>query len=400
MEADAFEDNAVGVVVEADILERDIAAADAEGASIRRILYLGRRIGQAEHRIHIDQPLPDGAIDHAEQIERAEKLRQQRVDQHDIASAEHPLRPSPHRIAHRARHHQIGDQRLADVEPGEAVFRRHGGVGIAADGGGIAGDFALFGGEIFDRLVIEQAVDRAADGDGIERVHLRPKRVAPVGDAAGERQIGDDHHCRCQRQPDAEFQPEDDQHRDQLDRRRGDVEQQEIEHGVDALGPPLDDLGHLPRAAREVEAERQAVEVSEDRDREVAGRILADAFEHRVAQIVEQDAGEPRACVSRDQPDGERHGGLHPRLHPVDRGGVDEAHRQLHRFRQQHEQPGNDDACALPGIIAGPQIGQEARQRGERGGFRGIGVDGRLRGHRPQLGAWRAAANSAFQGRS
>ena len=47
---------------------------------------------------------------------------------------------------------------------------------------------------------------------------------------------------------------EDDTHGNQLDRGRRDVEEQEIEHGIDALRPALDDLGHLARAARQVEA--------------------------------------------------------------------------------------------------------------------------------------------------
>ena len=46
------------------------------------------RVEQLEHRLHVDQTLLDRAIDRAEQIERAEKLHQQRVDQHDVADGE------------------------------------------------------------------------------------------------------------------------------------------------------------------------------------------------------------------------------------------------------------------------------------------------------------------------
>ena len=83
------------------------------------------------------------------------------------------------------------------------------------------------------------------------------------------------------------FDAEDDQHRRQFDHRRGDVEQQEIEHGVDALGAALDHLGHLAGAAGEVEPQAQSVEPCEHIFGQPPGGILADAFEHDIAQIVE-----------------------------------------------------------------------------------------------------------------
>ena len=72
-----------------------------------------------------------------------------------------------------------------------------------------------------------------------------------------------DHHQRRGDQPGAELDEEDDADRGQLDHRRGDVEQQEIEHHVDALGAALDDLGQAAGAPLEVEAQRQIVDVAE-----------------------------------------------------------------------------------------------------------------------------------------
>ena len=82
---------------------------------------------------------------------------------------------------------------------------------------------------------------------------------------------------------------------------RGDVEQEEIEHRVDALGAALDDLGHAAGAPLEVEAQRQIVEVAEHPRRPAAGRLLADLLEQRIAQIVDQHAGEARGGISGDQ---------------------------------------------------------------------------------------------------
>src|SRR3546814_13919887 len=90
----------------------------------------------------------------------------------------------------------------------------------------------------------------------------------------------------------SELGPEDDQHRGELDDRRRDVEQQEIKHRVDALGPALDHLGHLARPPRAVKAQAQRMKMAEGRDRQFARRILPDSLEDDVAQIVEQHPGE------------------------------------------------------------------------------------------------------------
>ncbi len=72
------------------------------------------------------------------------------------------------------------------------------------------------------------------------------------------------------------------------------------------FGAALDHLGDLARPPREVEAQAQRVKVAEGRDREFARRILSDALEHDVAQIIEQHPGKARAGVGEHQPDRER----------------------------------------------------------------------------------------------
>src|SRR3546814_20904757 len=68
----------------------------------------------------------------------------------------------------------------------------------------IARRLALLGAEIFDRLVIEQAVDAAPDGQRVEVVHPRAQRVAPVGHLAREGDIEDDHQRGRPRKPRSE----------------------------------------------------------------------------------------------------------------------------------------------------------------------------------------------------
>src|SRR3546814_4805289 len=63
----------------------------------------------------------------------------------------------------------------------------------------------------------------------------------------------------------------------------------------------------------EVEAQAQRMKMAEGRDRQLARRILPDALEHDVAQIVEQHPGKACAGIGEHQPDRERDTLLHPR---------------------------------------------------------------------------------------
>ena len=76
-DVEAFEDFAGGLVAELDILEPDFAAADVQRLGAGRVDDFGRRVEKAEHRLHVDQALPDRAIDPAEHVERPEQLHQQ-----------------------------------------------------------------------------------------------------------------------------------------------------------------------------------------------------------------------------------------------------------------------------------------------------------------------------------
>ena len=298
VEVEAFQDLAAGVVAEAQALEANLAFGDAQGPGAGLVDDFGGRIEQVPHRLHVDQALADGTIDPAEHVEWAEQLHQQRIDQHHVARGEAALAPAPHGEDHRPGHHRVGDQRLADVEPGERHFVADGGAGIGADGFIVALGLALLGAEIFDRFVVEQRIDGAADRLVVDVVHLALDVRAPVGDLAREGDVDGHHRQRRGDQPGAELDQEDAADRDQLDHGRGDIEQQEIEHHVDALGAALDDLGQRPGPPFEVEAQRQIVDVAEHLARQPSRRVLSDFLEQGVAQIVRQNAGEARAWRS------------------------------------------------------------------------------------------------------
>ena len=159
VKANPFQDFAVGLIAEMHVLERQRAAGDGQRSGSRFIDNLALGIDQIEHRRHVGQPLANGAIDHAEHVERAEKLSEQRVYKHNIAGGELTLRPAPDRVTHRARQHEIGDQRLSDIQESKRVFRFNRSGRPLLHDGAVGCAFAAFRVEIFDRFVIQQAID-------------------------------------------------------------------------------------------------------------------------------------------------------------------------------------------------------------------------------------------------
>ena len=108
----------------------------------------------------------------------------------------------------------------------------------------IAPRFPLFGVEIFDRFIIEQTVDRLCDGLRIQLVHFLAQFVAPVGDDGGVGDVADHHDQRRRNHAPTKFNLEICGDQNELKQGRRDVEQQEIEHDIDALRPAFDNLGH------------------------------------------------------------------------------------------------------------------------------------------------------------
>jgi hypothetical protein len=65
----------------------------------------------------------------------------------------------------------------------------------------VARGLARLGVEIFDRLEVEQRIDRVRHRAGVEVVHLLAQLRAPVGHPAGEGDIDDHHRQRAGDQP-------------------------------------------------------------------------------------------------------------------------------------------------------------------------------------------------------
>jgi hypothetical protein len=140
---------------------------------------------QAEHALDVGEGLADLPVQHAEEVERDVELDQEGVDQHQVAEGHAPLatpRGAPH---HRGDAHG-DDRRLAHVEIRQGFLVGDLGGGPLGQLGVVAAGFEGFVVEVLHRLVVDQAVDGAGVGGGVEFVGLAAQGGAPVGDLEGE----------------------------------------------------------------------------------------------------------------------------------------------------------------------------------------------------------------------
>ena len=214
--------------------------------------------------------------------------------------------------------------------------------------------FALFGVEIFDRFIVEQTVDRLCDGLGIQLVHFLAQFVAPVGDDGGVGDVADHHDQRRRNHAPAKFNLEICGDQNELKHRRCDVEQQEIEHDVDALCPAFDNLGHRTCPAVHMKTHRQVMQMAEHIFGQAAGGFLSDALKNNVAQIVEQDAAKTRTGISGHERNRDCDAVFHAGNHAVDGLAINPRHAQLNKLGHHHQQQRKYNACAQASLALWP----------------------------------------------
>ena len=148
-----------GLITEIHILEAHHRGPFGECLRAGLILNFPIFFEQPEHAIHVDQRLFDLAIGHAQKIKRNIKLDQQRVDQHQVTE-----RQVFCGYALRREHHQRGrgngdNGALADIERAERSFGFYRRCFVTGEVGIITPRFEFLVVEIFDGLVVEQAVN-------------------------------------------------------------------------------------------------------------------------------------------------------------------------------------------------------------------------------------------------
>ena len=139
--------------------------------------------------------------------------------------------------------------------------------------------------EILDGLKVQEAIDCLRLSIRIRVVHGAPEPHAPVGENERERDVGADSQEGDGRKAPVEHAPKDGGDQQHLQQGRHDVEHRQPQHALDPAGAAFDRAGQPARLPVQVEAERQAMQVLERLQRDLAHRRLLNGCKHRIAQL-------------------------------------------------------------------------------------------------------------------
>ena len=282
----AAQDRPRGVVMELDVLEPHRARGHLEVGRAGRVADFRVLVEDVEHRADVDDRLLDLAIDHAHEVQRLVELQHHHVEQHEVADGIMPFADALDAHDEHRDHAGGEDDRLARVQHRERDIGAHAEALVARHRLVVAHALALLGAEIFDRLEIQQAVDRLGVGVGVAVVHRAPDGDAPVGRERREDEIGEDRHAdRDDIAPvERDQQRRDDQHEFERGRRGG--EHRGADDRLDRGAPALENARQAAGLALEMEAQRKLMQVDEDLDREAADRVHRHRGEQGVAALL------------------------------------------------------------------------------------------------------------------
>ena len=345
---------------------------DGERRRAGAVGHLGRHLQKAEHRLDVGEALLDLAIDEADEVQRDGELHQERVDQHEIADRLRPGHDGARRNHHAHRHAEREDHGLAEIQPGERGPGAHSRALVARHGAVEALRLAPLVAEIFDRLVVQQRVDRLRMGVRVGIVHLAADGDAPVAGAHREPHIGPHRHRDDAHVPDVELVPDDAGGQRELQDGRQAVQDGEADDLLDAGRAALDDAREPAGAPLEMKAQRQLVQVDEGAVGELADRVLPDAREERVAQLVQRGGDDAPDIVGEHQhhrPGNERrHVGGRPALagQRIGRPFEEIGHEHGDDLGGDERQEGDQHAPLQVRPVGRPHIGPEVPERRER----------------------------------
>ena len=301
LEAHILQDRSVRVIGEGDILELDLAFADAQRLGAFLVDDLGRLVQQREHRLDIDQALLDLAIDHAHEIERQIELHEDRVDHHEVADGEHPARDIARREQHADDRAQREDHRLPGIQHAERGIGADRRPLVAGHRGIEAPRLELLIAEIFHRLVVEQAVDRLRMRLGVGFVHVAADGDAPLAGPEGEPDIDADGEQHDHHVDPAEIPGDQARDHRELDRRGDRVQHRHAHDSVDAVDAALDDAAQASGPALQMKAQRKLMQMPEGAVGELAHGVLGNHGEPHVAELREQHHQHAAHAIGDDQ---------------------------------------------------------------------------------------------------
>jgi len=329
-------------------------------------------VQQREHGLDINQALLDLAIDHAHEIERQIELHQDGVDHHETADGEHTAGDVAGREQHADDGPEREDHRLPGIQPPERGIGADCRPLVARHGGVEATRLVILIAEIFDRLVVKQAVDGLGMRLGVGIIHVAADGDAQVARPEGEPDIEADRDKHDHDIDPAEIIGHHPCDHGELDGGRDRVQHRHAHDGVDPGHAPLDDPVQTSGPALEMEAERQRVQMPEGALGELAHGMLGDGGEPYVAELREHHHHHPADAIGEDEED--RTGGKADRRNllagglsgqQVDDRLVGDRHGERDDLGDNEGDKGPDHAPAEIGTACRPDKGCELPQDGE-----------------------------------
>ena len=288
-------------------------------------------------------------------VERYVELYEQGVHQHQIPQGEVFVDHALGRKQHQRRHRCSDDKTLPDVQEAERRLGFHGRTFVIAQVVVVAPRLELLVVEILHRLVIEQAVDGAGIGLGVQFVGLATDVRAPLGDPDRESDVDAHRRERDHRKAPVKARDQHPGHQDEFQNHRQDRKQHVGHHRGNAACAPLNVARDAARLALQMEAQRQGVQVTEDREGHAPDCALRDPDKNDVTQFREQGCGESQESVGRKQRQGHGHKrGLG--IESVHNILEDQGHAHVRELRDHQE---GERECHAIAVF--PEVGQQER---------------------------------------
>ena len=298
----AFQDLTVRVIAEFDVVKNHLARRDLQRRRVRGVDNFSGLPQKPEHLTHIDQSLPDFAVNRAQKPQWQGDLHHIRIDHDEIADGKAPVLHPNRRHDHDDDQPDGNDHILPDVQHRQRLPGAHGKAFIGRHRPVIARRFARLGVEILDGFIVQQAVDGLLVGIGILIIHRPADLHPPFGDLERIRHIQANRHQHGDHILPAKVEGKDHRHHRQFKDQRDDRKQHEAQKEIDTLDPAFNDPAQPPGFARDVVAHRQLVDMGEGFKGQFAQSPLPDPHKNPIPHLAEKHRAHAGQAVSNGQP--------------------------------------------------------------------------------------------------
>ena len=255
---------------------------------IGRVGDLLLALQQGKHLFQVHQVLLELAVNRAQKVERNVDLDHEGVDHHQVAQRHAPLGHSQGGAPQHGYQASGDDELLARIQNAQGALAFECGLAVALQVVVVAAGLELFVVEVFDGLKIEQRVDGAGVGFGVQLVHALAELGAPLGHADGEADVEHQRKHRDTGKPNVKLDRQEREHQPHLDQRGHDAVERIRHQRMHRARAALNVARHATGLAVQVKTQAHGVQVAKHAQRDAARRALGGLRKHQIAQFGKQ----------------------------------------------------------------------------------------------------------------